>query len=233
MQAGGNTCPAELPDDPSSQRTRLWRCGHARSSFSMQSMPNNMQAGGDTCPAGPLDIAESLLNSPRRCGRLRIPDSFFSSSSLNSPVVVDGCVSLNPSSFFSPSKEPRCSYRRQVQSPSTFSCRIARPRTASQSLASVLRLNLSVAGAFAESEDASPSGPQNSTDANLPKDESNSIDHAITPCHAHANPAEDTHASSAMNLKPQCTSAVEPTACKRLWRFTAHQRAGWWQHLSC
>ena len=68
----------------------------------MQSMPNNMQAGGDTCPAGPLDIAESLLNSPRRCGRLRIPDSFFSSSSLNSPVVVDGCVFLNPSSLFSP-----------------------------------------------------------------------------------------------------------------------------------
>ena len=110
---------------------------------------------------------------------------------------------------------------------------IARPRSASQSLASELRLNLSVAGAFAESEDASPSGPQNSTDANLPKDESNCVDHAITPCHAHANPAEDTHASSAMNLKPQCTSAVEPTACKRLWRFTAHQCAGWWQHLSC
>ena len=123
VQAGGNTCPAELPDDPSSQRTRLWCCGHARSSFSMQSMPNNMQAGGHTCPAGPLDIAESLLNSPRRCGRLRIPDSFFSSSSLNSPVVVDGCVFLNPSSLFSPSKEPGCSYRRQVQSPSTCSGR--------------------------------------------------------------------------------------------------------------
>ena len=104
VQAGGNTCPAELPDDPSSQRTRLWRCGHARSSFSMQSMPNNMQAGDDTCPAGPLDIAESLLNSPRRCGRLRIPDSFFSSFSLNSPVVVDGCVFLNPSSLFSSQK---------------------------------------------------------------------------------------------------------------------------------
>ena len=149
---------------------------------------------------------------PRRCGRLRIPESFFFLSPLKrAPILLSAAGSI---SFYL-----------------LLSHRQANVR--SQPLASVLRLNLSVAGAFAESEDASPSGPQNSTDANLPKDESHCVDHAITPCRAHAKPAEDTHASSAMNLKPQCTSAVEPTACKRLWRFTAHQCAGWWQHLSC
>ena len=146
---------------------------------------------------------------------------------------MGGCVSLHPSAFFPLSKEPRCSCGRQVQSPCTFSFRIPRPMYASQSLASVLRLNLSVARAFAESEDARSSRPQSRTNANLPRDESTCIHHAITPCHALAKPAEDTHASSAMSLKPQCTSAVEPTACKRLRRFTAHQCAGWWQHLSC
>ena len=84
MQAGGNTCPAELPDDPSPLCARLWRCGQSRNSVSVQSMPNNMQAGGNTCPAGPLDDAASLPNSPRRCGRQCIPNSFFLSS-LNVP----------------------------------------------------------------------------------------------------------------------------------------------------
>ena len=49
----------------------------------------------------------------------RIPESFFLQSSPPiSPVVVDRRVSLIPSSFFSPSKQPRCVHRRQVPSPS-------------------------------------------------------------------------------------------------------------------
>ena len=78
VQASGNSCPAELPDDPSPLCARLWRCGQSRNSVSVQSMPNNMQAGGNTCPAGPLGDADSLPNSPRRCGGsvFLIPSSF-------------------------------------------------------------------------------------------------------------------------------------------------------------
>ena len=122
MQAGGNTCPAELPDDPSPLCARLWRCGQSRNSVSVQSMPNNMQAGGNTCPAGPLGDAASLPNSPRRCGRQCIPDSFFLSS-LNEPRRCGRqCV---PDSFFSPSNLPRCSDRRRISLPSSSSCRLS------------------------------------------------------------------------------------------------------------
>ena len=64
MQAGGNTCPAEPLDDPSSQCERLRCLDWSRNGVSVQSMSNNMQAGGNNCSAGPLDDVASLRNLP-------------------------------------------------------------------------------------------------------------------------------------------------------------------------
>ena len=64
MQAGGNTCPAEPLDDPSSQCERPRCLDWSRNGVSVQSMSNNMQAGGNNCSAGPLDDAASLRNLP-------------------------------------------------------------------------------------------------------------------------------------------------------------------------
>ena len=120
MQASGNSCPAEHPDEPSSLCERPRCCDRSRNSVSVQSMPNNMQAGGNTCPAGPLDDADSLPNVPRRCGRQRIPDSFF----LSSPNVPRRCGrQRNPDSFFfSSSNLPRCCDRQRISPPSSSSC---------------------------------------------------------------------------------------------------------------
>ena len=120
MQASGNSCPAELPDEPRSLCERPRCCDRSRNSVSVQSMSNNMQAGGNTCPAGPLGDADSLPNVPRRCGRQRIPDSFF----LSSPNVPRRCGrQRSPDSFFFASSNlPRCCDRQRISPSSSSSC---------------------------------------------------------------------------------------------------------------
>ena len=119
LQASARTCPEDLCGESWPPGTRLWHCGPASSNIPIGSMPINMSAGSNACLTGPLVPASLLPNvTPAVVSRQRTPESFFlKSSPPMSPAVVSRRVSLNPSSFFLPSKQPRCIHRRQVQPP--------------------------------------------------------------------------------------------------------------------